>query len=64
MEGDRDAGIQQNRGQERVGSGRTGGRKQDLYEGGKQVWSRNKEGNSLLFITGYYSVKNTSIEKF
>ena len=26
--------------------------------------SRNKEGNSLLFITGYYSVKNTSLAKF
>ena len=26
--------------------------------------SRNKEGNSLLFVTGYHSVKNTSLEKF
>ena len=26
--------------------------------------SRNKEGNSLLFITGYHSVKSTSLAKF
>ena len=26
--------------------------------------SRNKEGDSLLFISGYYSVKNTSLAKF
>ena len=26
--------------------------------------SRNKEGNSLLFINGYHSVKNTCLEKF
>ena len=26
--------------------------------------SKNKEGDSLLFITGYYSVKNTHRAKF
>ena len=26
--------------------------------------SRNEEGDSLLFITGYYSVKNTYLAKF
>ena len=26
--------------------------------------SRNKEGNSLLFITGYHSVKNTCLKSF
>ena len=26
--------------------------------------SRNKEGDSLLFITGYYSVKNFYLTKF
>ena len=41
-------------GREREGSGRTGGGKH----------SRNKESDSLLFITGYYLVKNTHILKF
>ena len=26
--------------------------------------SRNKEGDSLLFITRYYSIKNTYLAKF
>ena len=26
--------------------------------------SRNKEGDRLLFITGYYSVNDTYLEKF
>ena len=35
IEGNRGAGAWENRGWERAGSGRTGGGKRDLYEGGK-----------------------------
>ena len=35
MERDRGAGAWENREQERVGNGGTGGGKRDLYEGGK-----------------------------
>ena len=53
--------------------GRTGGGRGQ--EGGEQgagsriyvrvgSGSRNEEGDSLLFITGYYSVNNTYLEKF
>ena len=35
MERDRGAKARENRGQERVGNGGTGGGKWDLYEGGK-----------------------------
>ena len=38
----------------RAGSGRTGA----------GSGSRNKEGDSLLFITGYYSIKNTYLTAF
>ena len=33
-------------------------------EQGAGSGSRNKESDSLLFITGYYLVKNTHISKF
>ena len=36
VERDREAGTQENRGQERAESGRIRGVKRDLYEGGKQ----------------------------
>ena len=62
VEGDRGAGAREDRGREKAGNGRTGGGKRDLYEGGKR--SRNKVGDSLLFTTGYYSVKNTHLTKF
>ena len=45
--------------------GRTGGGRG--WEAGKQgagSGSRNKEGDSLLFITGYYSNKNAYLAKF
>ena len=35
-EGDRGAGAREKRGRKRAGSGRTGGGKRDLYEGGKR----------------------------
>ena len=63
----------ENRGRERAGRGRTGGGRGQ--EGGEQgagsgisvregSGSRNEEGDSLLFITGYYSVNYTYLEKF
>ena len=36
VEGDRGAGARENRGREREGSGRTGGGKRYLHEGGKR----------------------------
>ena len=56
-------GKQENKGWERTGSRRTRGGKRGIYMrvGGE---SRNKEGNSLLFITGHHSVKNTYLAKF
>ena len=47
------AGARENRGRNRAGSGRTGA----------GSGSRNKEDDNLLFITGYYSVKNTYLAK-
>ena len=45
--------------------GRTGGRRGwEVGEQGMGSGSRNKEGNSLLFITKYHSVKNTYLAKF
>ena len=63
VERDREAGIQENKGRQRMGSRRTRGGKRGIYMrvGGE---SRNKEGNSLLFITGHHSVKNTYLAKF
>ena len=63
VERERKAGTQENKGWERTGSRRTRGGKRGIYMrvGGE---SRNKEGNSLLFITGYHSVKNTYLSKF
>ena len=61
------------RGRERTGSGRTGGgRGWEAKEQGagsgicvtEGSGSRNKEGDRLLFITGYYSVNDTYLEKF
>ena len=54
------------------GGGQGGGRGQKAGEQGVgsrihvrvKSRSRNKEGDSLLFISGYYSVKNTSLAKF
>ena len=37
---------------------------QEAGEQGAGSGSRNKESDSLLFITGYYLVKNTHILKF
>ena len=48
-------GARENRGRERAGSG--------IYMRARSG-SRNKEGDSLLFITGYYSIKNTYLAKF
>ena len=63
VERDREAGTQENKGWQRTGSRRTRGGKRGIYMrvGGE---SRNKEGNSLLFITGYHSVENTYLSKF
>ena len=63
VERDREAGTQENKGWERTGSRTTRGGKRGIYMrvGGE---SRNKEGNSLLFITEYHSVKNTYLAKF
>ena len=63
VERDREAGTQENKGWERTGSRRTRGGKRGIYMrvGGE---SRSKEGNSLLFITGHHSVKNTYLAKF
>ena len=63
VERDREAGTQENKGWQRMGSWRTRGGKRGIYMrvGGE---SRNKEGNSLLFITEYHSVKNTYLSKF
>ena len=62
----RGAGAQENRGWERVGSGRAGDGKWDLFGGGErgESGSRNKEGDSLLFITGINQSKNTYLAKF
>ena len=46
------------------GWGGGGGRGQEAGEHGAGSGSRNKEGDSLLFITGYYYVKNTHPSKF
>ena len=63
MERDREAGTQENKGWQRTGSRRTRGGKRGIYmRVGDE--SRNKEGNSLLFITGYHLVKNTYLSKF
>ena len=66
--GDRGAGARENRGRE---PGRTGGGKRENRgrEAGS-IWGREagaevkKVIQSLLFITGYYSVKNTYLLKF
>ena len=52
MEGDRGAGGGQ-------GGGRGTGGRERAGSG-----SRNKEGNSLLFITWHYSIKNIYLAKF
>ena len=54
VEGDRGAGAR----------GNGGRRGQEAREKGAERGSRNKEGDSLLFISGYYSVKNTHLAKF
>ena len=41
-----------------------GGREREAGEQGAGSGSRNKKGDSLLFITGYYSVKNTHLANF
>ena len=43
----------------RGGWGRAGSERTGAGSG-----SRNKEGDSLLFITGYYSIKNTYLTAF
>ena len=55
VEGDRGTGARENKERERAGSGRTGAGSGIYMKAGSG--SRNKEGDSLLFITGYYSVK-------
>ena len=55
------AGARENRGQNRAGSGRTGAGSGIYLRAGSG--SRNKEDDNLLFITGYYSVKNTYLAK-
>ena len=76
VEGDREAEVRENRRRERAGGGRReragGGRRERAGEqgAGSRIFmrarsgSRNKEGDSLLFITGYYSVKNFYLTKF
>ena len=78
MKGDRGAGARENRGREpgRTGGGSPG--EQGAGEGRKRE-NRGREGEnrgreagaevkkaiqSLLFITGYYLVKNTYLTKF
>ena len=56
--GGQGAGAQENRGAGEGGRGWKEG------EQGAGSGRRNKEGNSLLFITGYYSVKNAYLAKF
>ena len=58
VEGDREAEVRENRRRERAGGGR---RERAGEQGaGSRIFmrarsgSRNKEGDSLLFITGYY----------
>ena len=60
-------------GREAGEGGRTGGGKRERageQGAGSGIFmrarsgSRNKEGDSLLFITGYYSVKNFYLTKF
>ena len=41
-----------------------GGRGREAVEQGTASGSKNKEGDRLLFITGYYSVENTYLAKF
>ena len=63
MEECRGARAQENRGRERAEAGEQGGGESGIY---MRVGSgsRCKERDSLLFITGYYSVKNTYLAKF
>ena len=60
VEGDREAEVRENRRRERAGEQGAGSRIFMRARSG----SRNKEGDSLLFITGYYSVKNFYLTKF
>ena len=69
--GDRGAGARENRGRERAGSGRTeGGKRENMGREAGSIRGREagaevkKVIQSLLFITGYYSVKNTYLLKF
>ena len=58
--------VEGDRGREpgRTGGAGEGGRGWKEGEQGAGSGRRNKEGNSLLFITGYYSVKNAYLAKF
>ena len=56
-------GARENRGRERAGSGIYMRAGSGIYMRARSG-SRNKEGDSLLFITGYYSIKNTYLAKF
>ena len=62
MEEDREAGARENRGG-RGREARERGAGSGIYMGAGSG-SRNKEGDSLFFITRYYSVKNTYLAKF
>ena len=62
MEECRGARAQENRGRERAEAGEQGGESGIYMRVGSG--SRCKERDSLLFITGYYSVKNTYLAKF
>ena len=78
VEGDRGAEFRENRRRERAGEGGRGrkraggGRRERAGEQGAgsgifmraRSGSRNKEGDSLLFVTGYYSGKNFYLTKF
>ena len=55
MEGDRGAGAREDR-----GAGARENRRRERAGSG----SKNKESDSLLFTSGYYSVKNTFLTKF
>ena len=61
--GGQGAGARESRGRERAGSGIYMRAGSGIYI---RAWSgsRNKEGDSLLFITEYYSIKNTYLAKF
>ena len=70
----RGAGQPEHVRRKRVGGGQGGGSPGEQRGGGKRAGSgiymraesgsRNKEGNSLLFIAGHYLIKNTYLAKF